>query len=188
MMDWQRFIDKRLSAARVAHSKRVAESAMMLARHYNISVEAAEVAGWLHDYAKNLSGRELLEIAESEHLIRYECERALPQILHGVVGAFLLNEAHIVTDKQILTAIERHTTGSPHMSTLDKIIYLADYIEPGRRTPGVEKIREIAYYSLDEALILCLQSTMCWLIEKRSIIHPNAIHLWNELQSSDKIN
>ncbi len=183
MKEWQRLIDKRLSAGRAAHSKRVADMAMKLAEHYHINVEAAEAAGWLHDYAKNLSGRELLEIAEREQLIRYECERSLPQILHGAVGAFLLKEAHIVTDKEILTAIERHTTGAPHMSTLDKIIYIADYIEPGRRTPGVEKIREIAYYSLDEALVLCLQSTMCWLMEKRSIIHPDAIHLWNELQS-----
>jgi predicted HD superfamily hydrolase involved in NAD metabolism len=126
-------------------------------------------------------------------------ERNLPQELlrhdkelwHAHVGAWAVQDEHGITDEEVLDAIRYHTSGRENMTKLDKIVCLADYIEPGRDFPGVSKIREIAKHSMEEALMAAFDSTIEVLIERGKRIFPLMVLARNDLigqlkQSNDK--
>ncbi len=179
--EYETLIRARLKPKRAEHSIRVAETAVDLAKHYKADVSKAFYAGLLHDYSKSQTEKELLEIAERECLISDVCEYQAPQLLHGPVAAWQLKHDGIMTDDEVLKAIASHTVGHPQMSRLEKIIFIADYIEPGRTTPGVEKVRKISYDNLDAGVLACLNSTIDWLLQIQAVIHPDAIRLRNEI-------
>lgn len=174
-------IRERLKKKRVEHSIRVAKVAVDLAKHYGVDTQKAYLAGLLHDFSKDQDEKELLEIADRENLIKDSCEYQALHLLHGPVAAWQLRNDDIITDVDVLNAIASHTVGHPQMSLLEKIIFIADYIEPGRKTPGVEKIRKISYDNLDAAILACLNNTFDWLLKMQNVIHPDAIRLRNEL-------
>ena len=100
-------------------------------------------------------------------------------IWHGVVGASFVERELGITDEEILHAIRVHTTGAAKMSLLDKIIYVADYIEPGRIFPGVKEARELALIDLDEAVAFETKHTLAHLIEQEQQIYPKTIETYN---------
>lgn len=115
-----------------------------------------------------------------EHNIEVDDICALePKLLHGPVGAVVARAEYGVEDEEILGAINCHTTGRKNMNTLDKIIFLADYIEPGRDFPGVEKVREVVFADLDQGMVISLRSIIKHLVKKRELIQIDTIDTWN---------
>ena len=148
--------------ARLEHTIGVAYTAASLAMRYGADMEKALIAGYLHDCAKHMSGEELLKICKKNDLEVSEVERENPaSLLHGKVGAFLAREKYGVEDEEILSAIYYHTTGHPAMTLLEKIVFLADYMEPGRdKAPNLPMIREMIFKDIDKALLQVLEDTL----------------------------
>lgn len=173
-------IEEKLSKNRFIHSCNVADVAVKLAKQYGVDEETAYLAGLLHDYAKGLSGDMLLKIAEENGLIEDEIEYLIPDILHATVGAFLLKKDGLIDNKEILQAVQNHTLGALEMTDLDKIIFLADMIEPGRDYPTMDRLHCLAFKNLDEAMLFGLESTIKYCIEKNRLLHPKTIAVRNK--------
>ena len=155
---------KALEEKRYEHTLGVAYTAASLAMCYGQDVYQAQVAGLLHDCAKNYTNEKRISICKKNGIPINAAEQKNPFLLHAKVGSFLAREKYGVNDKAILDAITYHTTGRPNMSTLDKIIYIADYIEPGRRqAPGLPEVRQLAFISLDDCLFRILKDTLDYL-------------------------
>ena len=153
-----------LGQSRYQHSLEVSEVARDLAIIYNYEEEKAALAGILHDCAKYLSDDDLLDESIRNKLLISKVEKRVPSLLHGKVGAIYAREKYGVEDKDILNAISYHTTGRPGMSLLEKIIFIADYIEPSRKEiPEINKIRIAAYNELDKAVYMILNNTLQYL-------------------------
>ena len=150
---------KMLDERRIAHVAGCEGEAIELARCWGEDPENAAEAGILHDITKRLSHEEQLNLCEKYAIICDSAERKTPKLLHAKTGAAVARDLFGVSD-EIYEAIRWHTTGKPDMTTLEKVIYLADYIEPTRDFPGVERLRELAYEDLDRALLLGLQMTI----------------------------
>jgi predicted HD superfamily hydrolase involved in NAD metabolism len=103
------------------------------------------------------------------------------ELWHAPVGAYLVEKEVGIVDSDILNAIRFHTSGRPNMTLLEKIIYVADYIEPGRHFPGVEEVRELAKLSLNKALIMAIHNTIVFLMKKKQQIYPDTFLTYNDL-------
>ena len=157
-------MEKKLDHKRYEHTLGVAYTAAALAMRYEADVNNALLAGLLHDCAKCMSNEQRLAICEKHNLAVSEVEKRNPYLLHAKVGSFLAMKKYGVTDKDVINAILNHTTGRPGMSKLEKIIWLADYIEPGRKqAPNLAKIRKAAFEDLDQAFLLALEDTIRYL-------------------------
>ena len=153
-----------LSPHRYAHTLGVMHTACALSMAHSYPMTRAQIAGLLHDCAKYLSNDQLIEIAKKRGLSISSGEEKAPQLLHAKVGALFAEEIYGVQDPAVLRAIRLHTTGSPAMGLLDKIIFVADYIEPGRdRAPHLSDVRQLAFYDLDLAVTLILEDTIAFL-------------------------
>ncbi|KUG04263.1 hydrolase (had superfamily), yqek [hydrocarbon metagenome] len=172
-------IKAKLSNKRYQHSLQVADTAVKMARRYGLDESRANLAGILHDYARDLSEGELLNIAVSNNLIGNQVERDIPDLLHGPVGAFLLKQELGTKDTEILSAISHHTLGSVGMSDLEKVIFISDMIEPGRSYNGVEELRELAYKDLDAAMLTGLESSIRHCLDTGKILHPHTVVVRN---------
>ena len=149
---------------RYFHTLGVAFTAASMAMRYGENVAQAQTAGLLHDCAKCLSDEKLLSICSKNHLEVTDVERRNPYLLHGKVGAYLGQKDYQIDDPDILNAITYHTTGRPGMSTLEKIIFIADYIEPGRnKALHLEEIRKLAFEDLDKTMLKILGDTLDYL-------------------------
>ena len=148
-----------LSSQRIAHTAGCEHEAVQLAKLWGEDPEKAAVAGILHDSTKNLSYDEQLILCDKYGIILDNAQRENPKLLHAITGAALAKDRFGVSE-EISQAIRWHTTGKPDMSVLEKIIYLADYIEPTRDFDGVERLRELAYEDLDKALALGLEMSL----------------------------
>lgn len=167
-----------MSEKRFKHVLGVEKSAIELAEHYGYDTEKAGLAGLIHDYAKELSDQEFLDLIDKYNLDP-ELKKWGNNVWHGMVGIYKIQEDLGVTDKEILRSIETHTVGSGDMSLLDKIIYVADYIEPGRRFPLVEEARVIAKESLDKAVAYETVHTVEHLAHQAFPIFPQTIETYN---------
>lgn len=157
----RRAMEKSLDAKRYEHTLGVAYTAAALAMCYEVSIQDAQLAGLLHDCAKCLSDEKKLGICEKHNIPTSETEKRNPHLLHAKVGSFIAMDEYHVYDSDIINAILNHTTGRPGMSMLEKIIFIADYIEPGRKdAPNLAQLRKLAFVDLDAALIQILQATM----------------------------
>ncbi|MGA9173830.1 MAG: bis(5'-nucleosyl)-tetraphosphatase (symmetrical) YqeK [Thermoactinomyces sp.] len=171
---------EQLPQQRWEHTLRVTETAIGLAKRFKADERKAEVAAILHDYCK---------FWPDEELVRWIEERGLPEDLlqfnkelwHAPVGAEVAEVRFGIRDEDILNAIRYHTSGRPQMSLLEKIIFLADYIEPGRRFPGVDEVRRMAESDLDRALLAALDNTIVFLIERRQKVYPLTLHARNDM-------
>lgn len=181
------YLKVHLTKNRYEHSLGVKEAAVALAKVYGISEERCSIAALLHDCAKWMSEEELIALAK-EHgysidLVMYNNA----QLLHGICGSIVSKETFKIEDREILSSIEFHTTGKAEMSLLEKIIYLADYIEPGRSFPGVEQIREAAFRDLDEALLLCFDSTISFVLQRGQLLHKDTVEGRNYLLMNRRV-
>lgn len=167
---FEKEIEDRIGEKRFLHTKRVKEVALELAKIHGVDQEKAEIAGFLHDCAKIRDKDELLKAAKENKLLLTKEMQKAPQIIHSHLGAVFAEEVYGIEDREILNAIKYHTTGRANMTDLEKIIFLADYIEPKRNFDGVEKARELAKKDLDSAMYFALNNTLKFLVEKDSYI------------------
>jgi len=174
-------LKKALTKDRYEHTMNVVKITESLALRYHADVDKASLAALLHDCAKNFSCEELLAYAKANNVKIDPVTRLEPQLLHGPVGAVVAEKTYGVTDKKVLNAIHYHTTGREHMSKLEKIIYLADFIEPSRTYPGVDQLRSIAFEDLDKAMIMALTNTIRYVSSINSLIHKRTITARNDL-------
>ncbi|MBE5856375.1 MAG: HD domain-containing protein [Lachnospiraceae bacterium] len=157
-------LEKVLDRKRYEHTLGVAYTAMNLASLYGADIKKAEIAGLLHDCAKGMSNDELLEFCKKYNITVTEFEKKNPFLLHSKVGSFIAASKYDIKDDDILNAILNHTTGRPSMSLLEKIIFIADYIEPNRKTiPGLDESRKLAFSDLDKALLFILENILKYL-------------------------
>ena len=150
-----RLLDKK----RVPHVAGCEEEAVKLAKRYGEDTEKAATAAILHDITKRLKAEEQLELCEKYGLDNDEGELKAPKLLHAKTGAALARDLFAIPD-DVYDAIRYHTTGKPEMTLLEKIIYLADYIEPTRDFEGVEKLRKLAHKDIDKAMALGLKMSL----------------------------
>ena len=148
-----------LSPKRIPHVQGCEWEAVRLAKRWGESEEDAAEAGILHDITKKLVLSEQLILSEKYGIINDTYETANVKLLHAKTGAALARDLFNISDR-VYSAIRWHTTGKPDMTLLEKIIYMADYIEPNRDFPGVDKLRKIAYEDLDAAMVLGLKMSL----------------------------
>lgn len=155
------------------HSLGVEEVCYDLALIHGADTLKASVSGILHDCARYLTDSELIVECEKRNLPISEVERRLPCLLHGKLGAIYAREKYGIDDEDILNAIIYHTTGRPAMTKLDKILFIADYIEPNRiLITNIDYIRQLAYDDLDKALIFILKQTLDYLGDNKDVVCP----------------
>jgi conserved hypothetical protein TIGR00488 len=177
--EMRRKLSCELSEKRFVHSVNVADTAVKMAEHYGADKDRVYIAGLLHDCGKSYRGDAAREFAEKIGYKPDEIERLQPGLLHGIIGEYLAREEYGITDAEILSAIRWHTTGRPGMSVLEKIIYIADYIEPGRNFAGVEKMREEAFRNLDRCIVICADSTIRYVLENGYLLHAKTVETRN---------
>lgn len=164
-------VRSQMPAKRWEHTEGVMATAVLLAKRYGADPVKAELAAILHDVCK------YWPVEEQARVIR---ENGLPQDLldydkelwHAHAGAFVARNRYGIDDEEVLDAIRYHTSGRERMTLLDKVVCLADYIEPGRDFPGVHNIREIAEHSLEGALVAGFDGTIRFLLDKGRRIYP----------------
>lgn len=177
----QKYLKDNLDSKRYQHSLGVAETSVKLAEIYGADKKKAEIAGLIHDCAKNISNKMLIEKALGYNIVLDDILKSSPSLLHGPVGAYVAKEIFDINDEEIFDSVYFHTIGKPNMSLLTKIIYLSDFIEPGRKFPGVEDLRKWAYDDLDKALLLAFDNTLQHIISKSRLIHINTVNARNHL-------
>lgn len=163
--------EKDLPPARYEHTLRVEEIAVNLAEKLGIDKEKTSIAAILHDFCK-FWPKETLKSWIHDRQLPLDLLEFHSELWHGPVGAEVAAIRFGITDQEILQAIRYHTTGRPEMSMLEKVIFLADIIEPGRQFPGVEELRKIAKHDLDRAVLESLDQTIRFLLKKRQKIYP----------------
>lgn len=166
-------LKKKLDKGRYEHTKGVMYTAGCMAMAHGYSMERAMLAGLLHDCAKCIPNDEKIRLCLEHDIPVSKVEYESAYLLHAKLGAFLAETEYKVQDPQILHAIKVHTTGEPDMSMLDKIIYIADYIEPGRdQAPNLDVIRKLAFCDLDICMAEILSDTMKYLASRGGAIDP----------------
>ena len=174
------YIRMNLKESRLQHTYRVAETAVAMARREGVDVRKAEIAALLHDCARNLPPEKLNSLVEELGLPdRY---RDNVNLSHSKVGAAFAGRLFNIDDREILDAISYHTTGRCRMTTLEKIVFLADAIEPGRDYPGVEAIRDAAEESLDRGCLKSLEGTIEFLKAADKFIDNDTIEAFNDIK------
>ena len=149
---------------RFRHTMGVANTAACLAMRFGYDSERAYLTGLLHDCSKGYKSSEQAELAGNFNLKLSEIEVLNPALIHAKTGAYLANLKYGIKDEEILSAIRCHTTGKPDMTMLEKIIYIADYIEPNRKKqPHLKEIRKACFEDLDKGLLMILSDTVEYL-------------------------
>ena len=162
----QHTLKKELDENRYHHTLGVMYTSASMAMRYDVDVQKALYAGLLHDCAKCIPSDKKIRLCEKYGLPVSSVEKENPSLLHARLGAYLAHEKYGVKDEEIIYAIESHTTGRPGMSMLEKIVYIADYIEPARnKAPNLTRVRKLAFEDLDECMYEILKDTLSYLEE-----------------------
>lgn len=172
---------KEVTEKRYIHSLGVAETAKKMAVLFGADPNKAELAGILHDFAKYWPKEKMADVIRnnpglSPDLLEYNSE-----LWHGPVASVIIQEKFQITDRDVVGAIRYHTSGREEMTVLEKIIYLADYIEPSRDFPGIKKMRKLADKNLNLALFYAFNTTIQYLIQKNQKIYPLTVKARNSL-------
>lgn len=173
------YLQDKLSVRRYEHVIGVKDTAVKLARTYGEDEEKALLAALLHDCAKNMVDSELLKLVKDYGYIPDKIEMQSPQLLHGRAAAIIAKNEMGIVDVSICDAVTYHTTGREGMALLEKIIYIADYIEPSRYFPGVEALRKESFTNLDRAMLMSLENTIKYIIDRGQLLHTNTIEARN---------
>lgn len=178
------WLKENLSDERYIHTLGTADCAKELAKKYNLDCEKAYQAGLLHDCAKCFSNEKLLEIIK-ENLEVEEAEMLNYKTLHAPVSAYIAENEFEITDKEILSAIRWHTLGKLDMSDFEKLVFIADKIEPNTRDKEYsEKIRTLLEEEngLNKALLKCYKETIKSLVKRNLKICLLTVEIYNKLQ------
>ncbi|WP_202080719.1 bis(5'-nucleosyl)-tetraphosphatase (symmetrical) YqeK [Caldalkalibacillus salinus] len=180
--DMLKLVQEQITTGRYEHTLGVVQSAVKLAQRFSPNdLEKAEVAAIFHDYAKFRDKHEMARIIEEQDEIPDDLLQYHHELWHAPVGAYLVQTEVGIADIVVLDAIRFHTTGRVNMTIVEKIVCLADYIEPGRRFPGVDEVREQAETNLDQALAQALGNTIGFLESKGQKVYPLTIAAYNDL-------
>jgi predicted HD superfamily hydrolase involved in NAD metabolism len=173
----------RLPRGLVEHIEGVVAEARRLARLHGVDEKRATLAAWGHDIARALSPSELLTEARRLRLALDPVEEQAPILLHGPIGAAILSRDYGIDDPEVLAATQYHTTARAGMSTLEKVVFLADKIEPGkvRAKPALAKVRQLADRDLDAAILECLNQHLIEARRRGWPLHPHTVAARNEL-------
>ena len=180
----KKWLKQNLNEERYMHTLGTAQCAKELAKKYSLNEEKAYLAGLLHDCAKCFSNDKLLDIIH-KHLDVEECEMLNYKTLHAPVSAYIAEKEFNVTDKEILSAIRWHTLGKIDMTDFEKIVFLADKIEPNTREKEYsEKILQILNEEngLNKALLICYKETIKSLVKRDLKICILTVDIYNKLQ------
>lgn len=175
----RRAMEKIQDGKRFEHTLGVEYTAAALAMRYDCDVRKAQIAGLLHDCAKCLTDEKRLSICRKHNIPITTVEKKNPFLLHAKVGAYLARNKYGIKNQDILNAICNHTTGRQNMSILEKIVFIADYIEPGRtHAPNLAEIRKLAFVDLDKAFLRILEDTLDYLNDTGGDIDPMTEETW----------
>ena len=188
-MNYEQYIDlgrtellekvrSQMSEKRFNHVLGVEQAARELAERFQVDVDKAGLAGLLHDYAKEVPDRDFLQLIDEKGLDP-ELKKWGNNVWHGLLGIYLIEEDLGLTNAEILRAIEIHTVGSSDMSDLDKVVYVADYIEHNRTFPGVDEARAIAEQDLNRAVAYETAHTVAHLAARGVPIYPQTLETYN---------
>lgn len=162
-----------LDKERYDHTIGVMHTAGCMAMRYGADLDAALTAGLLHDCAKCIPNDKKIEMCNKYHINISAAELSNPGLLHAKLGAYIAWKKYRIEDEEILHAIASHTTGRPAMTLLEKIIYIADFIEPGRsEAPNLPAVRELAFVDIDKCLYKILEDSLAYLEKKGVAIDP----------------
>lgn len=185
------YLRKNLKESRYVHTLGVVQSACSLAKINGVAEGKTKTAALIHDAAKNMKIDEQYKILKENNVDMDIISENSPQILHGWVAAILAKELMGVKDEEIINAVKYHTTARKSMSKLEKIIYIADYIEPNRDYPGVEELRKATFSDLDKGVLMGIDNTITLVIKQGQLVHPLTIdarnHLILEMRNKDSI-
>ncbi len=172
-------VKKKQTSKRYEHTLGVAYTAACMAFSTEVPPLKAELAGLLHDCAKCFSNEELIELCRHNGVKLTDEELASPAVIHAKYGSYLARHEFGIKDEDILNAIRFHTTGRPAMSTLEKLIFAADYIEPLRdKASNLDRVRRLAFTELDECVYDILKSTVEYLNEKRAVVVSDTLRAY----------
>ena len=167
-------LSKELDSKRYEHTLGVAYTASCLAMRYDYDITKAYIAGLLHDCAKCMSHNERINYCKKNNLEVTEIEKTNPSLLHAKVGADLSKRKYGIEDEEICSAVRYHTTGRPNMTLLEKLVYLADYMEPNRTIDGIDELRRLTWTDPDEALAMGLEMTMTYVSSRGAKVDPHS--------------
>ncbi|MBD3181606.1 HD domain-containing protein [Candidatus Poribacteria bacterium] len=177
IIEW---LKQKLNPGLYKHSLGTMDTALKLAEIHGYDQYKSMLAGLLHDRAKALPHNELIAFAREYEIPLDDIKLTQPGLLHAPVGALLVKQELGIDDEEVLQAIRIHNTGSKGMSTLDKILYLADSSEPNRAYPDVERIRELSVNGdLNNAVLEAIEIKVCYVLKKRSLLHPMTVEARN---------
>nr|WP_296092751.1 bis(5'-nucleosyl)-tetraphosphatase (symmetrical) YqeK [uncultured Dorea sp.] len=169
----QHTLKKELDEDRYQHTLGVMYTSASMAMRYGADVTQALLAGLLHDCAKCIPGDKKIHLCEKYGLPVSDVEYENPGLLHARLGAYLAEKKYHIHDQEIIHAISSHTTGRPGMSLLEKIVYIADYIEPGRRElPNMKEVRPLAFTDIDQCLYRILEDSLVYLNSRNISVDP----------------
>lgn len=177
-------LKKSLKPSRFEHSIGVMNTAVKLAKHYGVSEEKAMLCGLLHDCAKGMTKSESIEFCKQNSIAVDEVCKYNHSIIHQYIGAYVAKIQYGISNCEILDAIACHTTGKAGMTNLEKILFLADMIEPNRKKKpydGLEELEKLCYEDLDAALVFGLNLSIKHVIEEGKLVHLNSINARNDI-------
>lgn len=174
-------VKQRLSPARFAHVQGVVDTAQQLARYWRVPERPTIIASWLHDVAKELPQAALLKLATDFGILFDEEMAQMPHLWHAPVGAEIARRTFRIDDEDVLTAIRYHPTGRAGMSGVERIVFLADLIEPGRRFDGVDELRRLSRQDLDDALLAAYDSQIRYVLAQGGLLHSNTTAARNDI-------
>jgi len=172
-MDMRQKLKDYLGEKRYNHSVGVEETAAALAKMLGADENKARTAGLMHDVTKEFEPEIQKTMLKDGGIVLNEAEKSSHKLLHAMTAPMVLEKDFEISDGEILSAVRYHTTGRKDMSVLEKIIYMADFIEPNRDFEGVDELRSLAFRDFDAALILALEMTIEEVKEKGAILHPD---------------
>jgi len=181
---WQKYtrmLKRRLSKHRYEHSLNVSYEAVRLAKMYGADEEKAEIAGLLHDVAKEITGKEQLKLIRAAGYPVTPEFLAAPKVWHAPAGAAYVSLKLGIEDEDIINAIRYHTTARAGMSLLEKIVYVADFTSAERTYNGADEMRRLVEDSLESAMKFALCFCVGHYAEKGSIIVPDTFSAYNDI-------
>lgn len=180
------YLEKNLSEKRKAHVKGVVDTAEQLAKAYGADPDKARQAALFHDMFRSTPVDVLNMYVRQLGLDKVYLDNA--NLAHGPIAAMIMERDYGIQDPDILQAVRYHTTGRAGMSLLEKVLFLADAIEPGREYPGVGQIRELAVRSLDKACLCSMERSITYIRERGLFLHEDTIKARNDLKEKGETN
>lgn len=174
-------IKKMTKESRFNHSKGVQYMAGELARHYGLDVEKAELTGLMHDCVKNFPEDEMFRLCDELGCNLDEVTKKEVKLIHAPLGAYYVKNVFGIDDVEIFNAIYYHTTAKANMTLFEKIIYIADVVEPNRKYDIVDELRKLAFENIDKAMLVILDYTINKQVNAGKMLHNETINARNYL-------